>query len=446
MEGVVHSEQEILERILRIIRFKSKGMTITDLSRQTGIHRNSIAKYLQILLASGKVDIQLIGNAKIYTSAKRIPIASMMNCTTDLLLIINKEKKVVNVNSNFLEFFSLEKEDLFLEKYNRIRNPILDNQVIKEFIPKGIEDGEKAALEIILEYKGTEYDFYINVVSMVLEGGEKGILLWIQDYTESMIAEKAILESEQKFRNVFDYALDAIFLYEINENRIVGDLIEVNDKALEILNYTSGEILNLPASKIIQPENWDISTQLNPDLAENYNSVFNGLFIRNDGKKIPVEISSQIFLLNGNLVVLFIIRDITKWKNTQKCLELSEERYRGILETQSESICRQYPDGTFSYVNDAFCRLCNKSREEIVGNKNILDIFPEDRKVLKDYLKKIDENNNKIEFELRIISDQEKKYGFSGMYTHCSVTILKLLNISQLQGILPKEKKQNYHY
>jgi len=143
MQRVVHSELEILERIIRIIRFKSKGMTITDLSRQTGIHRNSIAKYLQILLASGKVDIQLIGNAKIYTIAKRIPIASMMDCTTDLMLIINKEKKIVNVNSNFLEFFSLKKEDLFLEKYNRIRNPILDNQEINELISKGIEDGEK---------------------------------------------------------------------------------------------------------------------------------------------------------------------------------------------------------------------------------------------------------------------------------------------------------------
>ncbi|MCK4270320.1 MAG: DUF977 family protein, partial [Methanogenium sp.] len=274
MPGVVHSEQEILERIIRIIRFKSKGMTITDLSRQTGIHRNSIAKYLQILLASGKVDIQLIGNAKIYTIAKRIPIASIMNCTTDLMLIINKEKKIVNVNSNFLKFFSLEKEDLFLEKYNRIRNPILDHQEINELISKGIEDGEKAALEIILEYKAKEYDFYINIISMVLDGGEKGILLWIQDYSESMISERAILESEQKFRNVFDNALDAIFLYEINENKIVGDLIEVNDKALEILNYTSGEILNLPASKIIQPENWDISTELDPDLSENYNSIF----------------------------------------------------------------------------------------------------------------------------------------------------------------------------
>jgi len=178
---------------------------------------------------------------------------------------------------------------------------------------------------------------------------------------------------------------------------------------LEILGYTSGEILNLPAGKIIQPENWDISTQLDPDLAENYNSVFDGLFIHNGGKKIPVEISSQIFLLNNNLVVLFIIRDITKWKNSQKCLKLSEERYQGILETQNEIICRQYPDGTFSYINDAFCRFCNKSREEIIGNKNILDTFPEDRKVLKDCLKKIDENNNKTEFELRTISDSGEK-------------------------------------
>ncbi|EHQ34303.1 PAS domain S-box protein [Methanoplanus limicola] len=402
------SEEETLEKILKIIRFKSKGMTITELSRQTGIHRNSIAKYLQILLASGKVDIQLIGNAKIYTIAKRVPISSMMDCTTDLILIINKEKKIVNVNTNFLDFFGHKKDELFLEKYDRIENPILENKEITELISKGIEDGEKAALEIILEYKSREYDFYINIISMVLDGGGKGILLRIQDFTESMIAERAILESEQKFRNVFNFAFDSIFLYRINEDKIIGDLIEVNDRAIENLNYEPGEMPHLPACKIIEPENWDISTQLEQNLAENYNSIFDGSLIRSDGKKIPVEISSQIFLLNNNLVVLFIVRDITRWKKAQKCLELSEERYRKILETQSEFICRQYPDGTFSYVNDAFCRFCNKKREEIIGNRNILEIFPEDKKIIKDCLKKIDKNNNTVEFEQRIISDTGK--------------------------------------
>lgn len=398
------SEEETLEKILKIIRFKSKGMTITELSRQTGIHRNSIAKYLQILLASGKVDIQLIGNAKIYTIAKRVPISSMMDCTTDLILIINKEKKIVNVNSNFLEFFDLKKDDLFLEKYDRIENPILENEEILELISKGIEDGEKASLEIFLEYNNREYDLYINIISMVLDGGGKGIVLRIQDFTESMIAERAIMESEQKFRNVFNYAFDSIFLYRINDNKIIGDLIEVNDRAIEILGYKHGEMPDLPACKLIEPENWDISTQLDPNLAENYNSIFDGSLISNGGKKIPVEISSQIFLLNDELVVLFIVRDITKWKRAQKCLELSEEKYRKILETQSEFICRQYPDGTFSYVNDAFCRFCNKKREEIIGNKNILRIFPEDKKIIDEYLKKIDENNNTIEFEQRFIS------------------------------------------
>jgi PAS domain S-box-containing protein len=53
----------------------------------------------------------------------------------------------------------------------------------------------------------------------------------------------------------------------------------------------------------------------------------------------------------------------------QDALRQSEERYRAVVEDQTELICRFLPDGTILFVNDAFCRFLGRSKEELVGRR-----------------------------------------------------------------------------
>jgi len=64
-----------------------------------------------------------------------------------------------------------------------------------------------------------------------------------------------------------------------------------------------------------------------------------------------------------------------------KRLEASEQRYRDVVEDQTELISRFLPDGTHVFVNEAYCRYFNKTREEIIGKKFIPRI-PEGDQVL----------------------------------------------------------------
>jgi PAS domain S-box-containing protein len=57
----------------------------------------------------------------------------------------------------------------------------------------------------------------------------------------------------------------------------------------------------------------------------------------------------------------------------------SEARYRSVVDTQSDLICRFLPDSTLTFVNDAYCRFCKKTREELLGTKFIDLIPPSDR-------------------------------------------------------------------
>jgi len=68
---------------------------------------------------------------------------------------------------------------------------------------------------------------------------------------------------------------------------------------------------------------------------------------------------------------------------SQHELQKSEERYRNVVEDQTEFICRFLPDGSHIFVNDAYCRYFGKNREEIIGHRFAPDIPKEDLPILK---------------------------------------------------------------
>ncbi len=58
-------------------------------------------------------------------------------------------------------------------------------------------------------------------------------------------------------------------------------------------------------------------------------------------------------------------------------LQMSEARYRAIVEDQTELICRWLPDGTLTFVNEAYCRYFGRTREDLIG-KTFMPLIPEE--------------------------------------------------------------------
>ncbi|MCK4269801.1 MAG: response regulator, partial [Methanogenium sp.] len=68
-----------------------------------------------------------------------------------------------------------------------------------------------------------------------------------------------------------------------------------------------------------------------------------------------------------------------------KRLEKSEERYRNVVEGQTELISRFLPHGTHVFVNEAYCRYFGKRREEIMGHRFLPSIPSEDQELVKNH-------------------------------------------------------------
>jgi two-component system sensor kinase FixL len=69
--------------------------------------------------------------------------------------------------------------------------------------------------------------------------------------------------------------------------------------------------------------------------------------------------------------------DVTDRRRQESALRQSEERYRAVVDSQTEVVCRFTPDLVLTFVNEAYCRFLGKPREEVLGEK-LSELFPVD--------------------------------------------------------------------
>jgi PAS domain S-box-containing protein len=85
-------------------------------------------------------------------------------------------------------------------------------------------------------------------------------------------------------------------------------------------------------------------------------------------------------------------------------LKESEEKYRSIVEDQTELVCRFLPGGTLTFVNEAYCRYFDKKREELIGRSFMTFIPDEDQEQVEKHFMFINMENPVAKYEYRVIS------------------------------------------
>lgn len=87
---------------------------------------------------------------------------------------------------------------------------------------------------------------------------------------------------------------------------------------------------------------------------------------------------------------------------SQQALVESENRYRHVVEDQTELVCRFLPGGTLMFVNEAFCRYFARSREDLVGHRFLPGLLPPDQQRVRDTLEALDRDHPESVVELTL--------------------------------------------
>ena len=105
--------------------------------------------------------------------------------------------------------------------------------------------------------------------------------------------------------------------------------------------------------------------------------LFGEVSVWQEHRRLIVSALSIVILESALVAALLVHR--ARRRRVEAALRASEARYRGVVETQTELICRCRPDTTLTFVNDAYCRFWQRRREDLVGTK-FLELIPPARR------------------------------------------------------------------
>jgi PAS domain S-box-containing protein len=213
-----------------------------------------------------------------------------------------------------------------------------------------------------------------------------------------------------------------------------GVILEANQAAAAMLGSNKGAMVNQPMTRFISPEDQDIFYrhrrkvfETGPQECEMRTALGAGgqtrwihlLYapVRNGGFRVTLTDSTELRRHRDQLGTLVLERteelenrnarlevEIAERKRAEEALSQSEQRYRAIVEDQTELIARFRPDGSYTFVNQAFCRFFGKSEDQVLVGGWQPPVLADDLPTVRKRLQYLSAANPVVVIETRVVS------------------------------------------
>ena len=203
-----------------------------------------------------------------------------------------------------------------------------------------------------------------NQIAVAIENAEL--------FEQTRARAEELKASEAKYKDLIEGMNDGYVVFWGDE----GDTIAfANRKCAEILGYPLEAIIGQPAAKFVPATEIEGLLELRTRVSSGDDTLqrYETKLLTKTGEEVPVEVSFKLIEYEGWFAIAAITRDITERKR-------AEERWRlfsAAIDNSVDGIAMGNPEGTITYVNEAFARMFGYSKEELIG-KEISFIYPED--------------------------------------------------------------------
>jgi two-component system, cell cycle sensor histidine kinase and response regulator CckA len=312
----------------------------------------------------------------------------------DGIVIVNREGRIVLVNSQAEKLFGYERTELvsqpseflvparFRERHRKYRTNLISD-------PKSQPAG--TGLELYgLRKDATEFQAKISFTPVQTKDG----LLVYTVIRASQAKVEALRASEVRFRRLFETAKDAMLLLDAS----TGQVRDVNRFLIEMLGYSHEEYLGQKLWETGPFKNNEALQTAFQELQRKPHIRYEDLPLQTkNGNPINAELVGNVYRVNRDRVIQCVIRDITERKRAEGALRLSEERYRAIFEQDLASDYISTADGKFLACNPSFARMFGFLTVEEAKEAGLKSLYP---------------NPNAYELFLRCLKEQKKLVGY----------------------------------
>jgi len=292
---------------------------------------------------------------------------------------IDNESKFKNCNQAFEKMVQLSREkiiDRMIDDVIPVQNRNYFQKSDRELLDNPGFITYEGRIDSNSNYKEVRFHKATFVDTTYEVKGVVGIILDITDIKE---AEKALKQSEEKYKDIFENANDIIFLIDFS-----GVFIDVNRAGLLKYGYSPDEIKKLNFADIVEANHHKrVSTNMRARISGIVQKKpYELLTYNKSGEPLWIEVSGRLMMENGQPVgIQGIARDVTDRKKSEKELYLLENALLNI----DEAIVITNSDAKIEYVNPAFELMTQYSKREVLGkNPSLLKSNEHSKEFYKD--------------------------------------------------------------
>jgi len=380
--------QHELSIIKELLKKNPEGMSVTDISKALNKNKNTIGRYLDILLISGHVDMRTYGKAKVFTLSQRLPLSAMLSYSKELIMVLDNESRIIDVNDNFLTLLNLSRQETIGKNLSFISPPNVDVHEFVETFTTGFEEKED-----IITFQVKDQDariFKQKSVPTVFEDGRKGFTLILEDITRQVLAEREIREREERFRMMAENIHDGLIIIEN------GNIVFVNRRIAEITGYSFEELWKMDPLSIIDPEDKQVLVSPIRKLEKKGQGLteLRVWILRKDGQRRFTSARISAVHHADTHYAFIILTDITELTANEAALKESEQRFRMMAENIQDGLII-VENGKFVFSNHRIADITGYSKEELTRMNSADLVSMEDHEKIEGIVKSVRPDSEK---------------------------------------------------
>lgn len=259
---------------------------------------------------------------------------SIFNTSPDGVFISSIADGIIrNINEGFTNLTgytggeTIGKTSLEIDLYENIADR---RHLYNELVDKGICENFEA---IIKKKDGSKITVLISSKKITLNGIPHDSCV-MRDITERKSAEDHLKRSRERYHLLFENAVETVFVAQFAKIKLCNPVASV------LTGYTREELLSLPVSTFVHPDDLQFVFESHMNRSEDGNTVnkYDFRILTKDNKIKWVELKSVIIEWNEKPATLNFLTDISERKQAVQDLMESEAKYRLITEFASDVI------------------------------------------------------------------------------------------------------------
>lgn len=207
------SYQDELQAIKTILKTHPKGMTVSDIAREVHTNRNSVAKYLDILLITGQAEMLTFGPAKVYFPSTRIPVSTLMDYSPDSIALLNKDLRIIQTNTTLLSFLGVSRTELIGSHVMILADTLLNIPELAAHAQTALT-GKETTLDCAYTHHNHDLTLQIRTVPTTFDDGQPGVAVILADTTTQRHLQDQQTLADAEWQTTLDAVTDMVFLID----------------------------------------------------------------------------------------------------------------------------------------------------------------------------------------------------------------------------------------